>query len=114
MILYETAVKLKEAGFPQKCTLMFDEEKRAISCCVDDCYCPKCSDFEGDNIYYSIPTLSELIEACGLPFDLSCRNNAEKWYAFNIANNPLGKGGTTGDSPEEAVAKLYIATKHQD
>ena len=49
-----------------------------------------------------VPALRELIDACRLPLKLDCRNNAEKWYAMQ--GEVLG----TGDTPEEAVANLWL------
>jgi hypothetical protein len=94
-ISYELALELKNAGFPQR---------------VPD----------GDGPYgkepYYLPTLSELIAACGRGFRLEnltengVVNNGGKdeWHAFfndrSIANF-IGMGAT----PEEAVARLYLA-----
>jgi hypothetical protein len=54
-------------------------------------------------VVYS-PTLTELIEACGLPFELSC-DAAGHWYASNTANADLRRSGET---PAEAVARLWL------
>lgn len=103
MLSYEKCCELRDAGFPQR----YHYDWQGISDFPSDMILdPKHPEKFGDRV--SQPTLTELIEACGLPFDLSCRNNAEKWYAFNIANNPLGKGGTIRESPEEAVANLWL------
>jgi hypothetical protein len=50
------------------------------------------------------PTLTELIQACGIPFYLSCTDTGH-WLAANTAN---GEGGQTGESPAEAVARLWL------
>src|SRR5271156_5222250 len=52
-------------------------------------------------VVYS-PTLTELIEACGLPFELSC-DAAGHWYASTKAE--LRR---SGDTPAEAVARLWL------
>jgi hypothetical protein len=54
-------------------------------------------------VVYS-PTLTELIEACGAPFYLSCTDTGH-WRAANTAN---GEGGQTGETPAEAVARLWL------
>jgi hypothetical protein len=54
-------------------------------------------------VVYS-PTLTELIEACGLPFELSC-DGPGHWSASNTANADLRRSGET---PAEAVARLWL------
>jgi hypothetical protein len=54
-------------------------------------------------VVYS-PTLTELIGACGVPFYLSCTDTSH-WLAANTAN---GEGGRTGETPVEAVARLWL------
>lgn len=83
---YELAKQLKDAGFPWPT----DKEKYDI-CCWE-------------------PTLSELIEACGNNFELlTSRSVGIKWRADSwpwgtLKKNVEGKG----DTPEEAVARLWI------
>ena len=50
------------------------------------------------------PTLTELIEACGLPFSLSC-DAAGHWYAASTVNKDEQEKGAT---PAEAVARLWL------
>lgn len=86
---YSLAKEMKNAGFPQG--------KQAIKI----------------GLPY-VPTLSELIEACGDDFDLlthdrnrSFRNRyreEHKWWATSWSRQ---EGG--GSTPEEAVARLYLA-----
>jgi hypothetical protein len=54
-------------------------------------------------VVYS-PTLTELIEACSVPFYLSCTDTGH-WLA---ANTGTGEGGQTGETPVEAVARLWL------
>jgi hypothetical protein len=54
-------------------------------------------------VVYS-PTLTELIEACGAPFYLSCTDTGH-WLAANTVN---GEGGQSGETPAEAVARLWL------
>jgi hypothetical protein len=54
-------------------------------------------------VVYS-PTLTELIGACGSPFYLSCTDTGH-WFAANTMD---GEGGKTGETPAEAVARLWL------
>lgn len=86
---YALAKELKEAGFPQTGNGEFID---AIGI----------GPVLGNNDVY-VPTLSELIEACGEPITL--------WIMSNRTD--AQKGGTeimeTGTTPEEAVARLWLA-----
>jgi len=111
---YKLAKQLKEVGLHSK------QEK-----CGDGFYCPICGDyFDGykgfcdkhetvDGI--GIPTLSELIRECGDGFAqiTHWKNNEEihEWIAsrkvfYDDAGYRDIIGG--GETPEEAVARLYI------
>lgn len=81
---YELAKQLKEEGFP------FDKDV-----------------IEWEPGY--IPTLSELIEACGDGFH-GLWVIQDEWEAFSELDNGyiVGKNGE-GKTPEEAVAKLWLA-----
>jgi hypothetical protein len=82
---YELAKQLKEAGFPET-----------------DCLCG--SDY-GDH-----PSLSELIEACGdnhFELERDWFNGTDKWRALYWFEGNVKSG--FGSTPEEAVAKLWIA-----
>lgn len=62
-----------------------------------------------------VPTLSELIEACGHGLQSLINNfyNEEKgWIAFTNTKNQLGERMEIwGETPEEAVAKLWLELK---
>lgn len=82
---YELAGKLKDAGFPKNFSVLSFE-------CGDD-----------------FPTLSELIEACGNSFgQLERINNWNtiEWYATNNIKDIETEICST---PEEAVARLWLA-----
>lgn len=96
MISYELAKSLKDAGFPQP-----DGHARGIlsfkGSFVDEAY---------------IPTLSELIEACGDRFHCLVHemnggidSDREFWSAGTTRDVTDWQNGST---PEEAVAQLYL------
>lgn len=86
MISYELAKKLKEAGFPQS----------------DFNICGHCAG--GLTMDVFIPTLSELIEACGERFESLGRDEyAGGWVSFD-KEDKYGRGFI----PEESVANLWL------
>ena len=92
---YELAKQLKEAGFPQHLALKeFPKLKKAM----------KLMDEMSGEVEPYIPTLSELIEACGEEFGMVARADNQTF----IARNWFDKIQVEGKTPEEAVAKLYI------
>jgi len=62
-----------------------------------------------------IPTLEELIEACAEDFDSMYRSSNGSWLAASVTcadGDALGlqrQKGESKDSPEEAVARLWLA-----
>jgi len=104
---YLLAKELKEAGFPQEGRVFVEEDNVLIACCFDkSCYCPKC---QGDGGVV-VPTLSELIEACGEEFYELARLGNDVWQMKALSESekqlPLMYRGKT---PEEAVARLWLA-----
>lgn len=91
---YELAVKLKNAGFPQ--------EKCSIKAMTME-----------DGLHLGFPTLSELIEACGNDFGnlvkIEDPNCPWKWEAWLPSFHLLRAKVCKGDTPEEAVAALYLS-----
>lgn len=87
---YELAIQLKDAGFPQGDSVYPKDISGQI--------CPK------------IPTLTELIEACGEHIDTIRLNHktldweAGEWDWYNGGWGHYGSGKT----PEEAVARLWL------
>lgn len=100
---YELAKELKDAGFPQT----FNEEQ--VHFCEDD-PCKSEEDWE----HCSNPTLGELIVECGEGFrNLSRSTNDEggRWWC-NIEDKEVKQGfyrKIYGKTPEEAVARLWLA-----
>lgn len=97
---YKLALELKEVGYKQEggnyfrcaCRKWTGIEKMGECKCKDDKF-----------VY--VPTLSELIEACGdeflsLTYDWDCK----EWYA----RGNVGKIVRGEETPEIAVAKLFI------
>lgn len=92
-ISYELAKELKEGGFPMKMT---DHEL---------CAYQQTEIFDG--VCHHVPTLSELIEACGNDFD-----HLEKDMELSLWRARSWKGTTPiiecGSTTEEAVARLWL------
>lgn len=82
---YELAKELKDAGFPQH----------------------SCTDITCSKNALTIPTLSELIEACGDGrFKLS---RTKMWHAVIQKGDMPSHDWKHGFTPEEAVARLWLA-----
>ena len=101
---YELAKQLKDAGFPFRTSLFASINDNTPL------------DFNGTP--YNVPTLSELIEACG-KYVLVGEIDKE-WIAFYSEDgfkSPVGLDAIDtflvrsehGTTPEEAVANLYLA-----
>lgn len=104
---YETAKKLKDAGFPATNPNGFQ---------YDSFSTPHHNSTLGESIY--VPTLSELIEACGEDFRWLKHNHRESEHRFMAQGRPHWKDEDGngmkepkcfGATPEEAVALLYLA-----
>jgi hypothetical protein len=108
---YELAKKLKEAGFPEA---EMTEERELVH------ITERCVANNPAECTLIIPTLSELIEACGKRYI-----KIEKHYAKNplqyISDEKIiwfeasadDKDIHTGKTPEEAVASLYLALNNK-
>lgn len=102
MIEYQLAQQLKNAGFPKD--IQFEEVG--------------VSQLSYDIKVVNAPTLSELIEACGDGFrslTYHSKRTEESTYRRWIAKSGTrtGKFLKTGKTPEEAVAKLWLALQDQ-
>lgn len=114
---YELAKKLKDAGFPQHIEDDLDYDRDGIEVVFPS----------GERVY--VPSLSELIDACGEDFEALVRINKPKviWWAYpteewhkNSKHSYVfdcyrGKRGEyeCGLEPEEAVAKLWLKLKEK-
>jgi hypothetical protein len=97
MISIETATKLKDSGFPQKPEDMLAE----VEYCGDKYQRP------------TIPTLSELIEACGGSLE-SLNNHQNGWMALGRIGDITIPNAFIGKTPEEAVSKLWLCVNKKD
>lgn len=104
---YELAKKLKDAGFPQRGSsfiFLHKNGQEQIRMSLSDPI-----EFKKDGGVYG-PTLSELIEACGLRFaelkKFSEKNYTAICYAIKVGDTTMMCEGST---PEEAVAQLWLA-----
>lgn len=128
---YELAKELKDAGFPQTGRSdwycgghtyydSYPEGERHEECAEKtiltrgDLYCDSASMTAEFPI--EVPTLSELIEACGAEkdnFTLISFPSLGKWVAtLDSLTTGFGKGN--GATPEEAVALLYLALNRKE
>lgn len=99
---YELAKELKDAG------LIFEEpQTRENTYSYLDSKGYPCGPLGKDAFY--IPTLPELIEACGDDFD-SLHNTGGDWWAWSDSEYGEAAGvNKSGPTPEEAVAHLWLA-----
>lgn len=99
------AKELYDAGFPKSPT---------FKCCTDTPHIV-CSETDGiarDSCHMKVdnsPTLSELIEACGTGLTI-LENWGDSWTAYEERQDLIGKRAS-GTTPEEAVARLWLALK---
>lgn len=104
MLSYELCKKLKDAGF-------FRNASEPLECdCGNLVYKTHSVFSKRGNEIVPQPTFSELIRACGDGFEVMIRNNLAhipKIEFTAISHEGQYKGA--GDSPEEAVANLYLA-----
>ena len=101
---YETAKKLKDAGFPQA-TGGFYYWSREEDCNKGQLITPF---YDERTITHTIkiPTLSELIKACG--------NEFEQLYKDAVGWGAVAEKIGLGKTPEEAVANLWLKLeKHE-
>ncbi len=94
---YELALKLKNAGFPQRDYKVINPNPIEINVTNID-------EIQKGIVVEQAPTLSELIEACGDKFDaLVSSERSGGW----MATDGRGLSGD-GPTPEEAVANLWL------
>lgn len=96
---YSLAKKLKNAGYPES-------SHADLYCTICKEECPCCEHVGKDLELITIPTLEELIEACGDEFDSLIQNKTRDGIRWNAESKQYRGHGFT---PSEAVANLYLA-----
>lgn len=108
---YELLKKLKNAGFPQgPYQRIFDEVQEHPE--RAETYAFELGVKNLDEIAYRA-TLSELIQACGKEFALESANEGKKWVAHCFGDKYPDRPKGEGDTPEEAVANLWLNINHK-
>lgn len=107
---YNLAKELKEDGFPQSVGTAYGfHDGLETGELVDE----RNTSVDYDYFAY-VPTLSELIEACGGRFHALQRYDSNNWIAYSNESNDLGIEAhiyKVGETPEGVVAKLWLALK---
>lgn len=105
-MIYELAKQLKHAGFPQNVVNRIHYRNDCEECKGGNHEKAMSADLL-DEYDIAIPTLSELIEACGERFEnltfYEGKWLANAWYIGDGIGSDI-----SGQTPEEAVAKLWI------
>jgi hypothetical protein len=108
MVSFEIAKRLKAAGFPQRFTggTVFNEQGLALQRVGDRQWITQ-------NTEVSIPTLNELIKACGEKFgglENFIEGSRRRFRAYTtLPDTPSGYA----DTPEDAVARLWLLLNRQ-
>jgi hypothetical protein len=107
----ELAQELKEAGYPQEVNLFYwitrPGGKRSVIYGVPD-ELGKLQIPKGAKSF-AAPMLSELIEACGDGFEALSKRDESEWLAISKVGLLDKSQGRLGKTPEEAVARLWLA-----
>lgn len=130
---YELAKELKDAGFPQgidfesimpyavaaEYALTHDANKKLAKKYEDSLDALKTFYSDDTKEYVRMPTLEELIEACGNEFIALTQKNGASWVAGALVYaNPSTKKMKEilgrGDTPTDAVARLWLALNKKD
>lgn len=100
---YETAKKLRDAGFPQEIN------EGSFYFAGRNLFHPYCWGGDGEDKpygeYWLVPNLEELIAECGDGFQALTRDD-RNWTAIGFGTYASGFEGST---PKAAVANLYLA-----
>jgi hypothetical protein len=108
MFSFNLAKRLKAAGFPQRFTAgrAFNEQGLAIQLTTE-------RQWRAEDTDISIPTLNELIKACGERFgglENVPDGTRNRFRAYTqLPDTPSGYA----DTPEEAVARLWLLLNRQ-
>src|SRR3954468_11086392 len=96
---------LKNAGFPNIANVEHREGREYISADSKGRVYHIGDEAYADNWF--VPTLSELIEACGDKFS-SLHKHSFGWLATSTSAHPDARDGDNSRTPEEAVARLWL------
>jgi hypothetical protein len=104
---YELARELKDAGFPNIKDLQHRQGREFI---LPDGSVPVYSLGNAENVKgWFVPTLEELIEACGKRFDrLLAYHDRGDWEATSEKDSDSLFKSATGKTPTEAVGRLWL------
>jgi hypothetical protein len=116
---YELCKKLKDAGFPQELpgtSYLTPDGPAMLAPWLSGDSEEKQKELLKESDWASVPTLSELIEACGLQYGnlqpLTVCIEPKKivsWLATSFVSNRIDTPiGGNGETPEEAVANLWL------
>jgi hypothetical protein len=101
MLSYELAKQLKDAGFPLRELSRMSQTENML-------------DWPIDGAWYLVPTLDELVDACGEHFsslaELCTDNSPRRWRA--CSDKECSVSGE-GDTAIIAVARLWLALDHE-
>jgi hypothetical protein len=103
MVSFEIAKRLKIAGFPQRFHSGYAFNEQGLTVRLVGEWQPKAKDTG-----LSIPTLNELIKACGERFGGLEHNPHETRNRFRAYLQLPDTLSGYGDTPEEAVARLWL------
>ena len=111
----ELAQELKNAGYPQDENLFYcmarpDKNHSVIYGIPDELEKHKRKGTE----FYAMPMLADLIRACGNEFEALSKRGEDQWLAMAKVELPNRSPGGFGKTPEEAVAKLWLALHHKN
>ena len=104
---YELAKQLKDAGFPQYGDFMWVESYGRI----ERWPTTNIGQYPSYSLLCTAPTLSELIEACGKDFKKLWRHSNGILSAHSGTLSGKDAFQKDGETPEEAVARLWLAIK---
>jgi len=102
---YELAKQLKNAGFKGNTEGMYISPEGFEIC---NCGVAQGESQGAETNDVPLPTLSELIEACGKNLGSVIRLNDDLWVCHPSWKIERVQGIITGSTPEEAVARLWL------
>ncbi len=105
---YELAKRIKTVfeakgmnKYPREAPQPYNQYSWTVTYCEHD-------DYQGTDKRIPVPMLQELIQGCGEDFGGISRSKKGEWIAYSIKALTL-EDAISGTTPEEAVAKLWLA-----